>query len=314
MQIGNKKVIYKVFEYFQYKIEQVLFIKLFLFWQSMGFHLIKNNCYEPIPDTRDLCDDLWVRENELIGIDLKVSAQLKLLEVFSRKYKTEYNLIPEFKTKTPFEYYYSNGEFESTDAAILYCMIRHYKPKNIIEIGSGNSSYLMAQAILLNKKEEAGYKCTYTIIDPYPRATIRAGFPGITKVHEKRLQDIAFNEFNKLKINDIIFIDSSHILNIGSDVRHEYLDILPRLKKGVIVHFHDIYLPSEYPKVWVREKYRFWNEQYLLQAFLSFNKHFEVLWSGNYLHLKHPRKLESAFEIYKRRKRGTGSFWIRKIR
>jgi len=120
-------------------------------------------------------------------------------------------------------------------------------------------------------------------------------------------------EFGKLKENDILFIDSSHVLKIGSDVQYEYLDILPRLSKGVIVHVHDIFLPAEYPKEWVLKDYIFWTEQYLLQAFLAFNDSFEVLWAGHYMHLKYPNKLEDAFS-YKRDERLPGSFWMRKIK
>jgi hypothetical protein len=100
-----------------------------------------------------------------------------------------------------------------------------------------------------------------------------------------KVQNVSLSEFNKLEKNDILLIDSSHVLKIGSDVQYEYLEILPRLKKGVIVHVHDIFSPSEYPREWVLEDYRFWNEQYLLCAFLSFNSAFEVLWAGSYMHL-----------------------------
>lgn len=121
-------------------------------------------------------------------------------------------------------------------------------------------------------------------------------------------------EFQKLKENDILFIDSSHVLKTGSDVQYEYLEILPRLNKGVLVHFHDIFLPAEYPQKWILEDHKFWNEQYLLQAFLAFNDSFEILWAGSYMHLNHPDKLEQFFKSYNKNKRWPGSFWVRKIR
>jgi hypothetical protein len=95
-----------------------------------------------------------------------------------------------------------------------------------------------------------------------------------------RIQDIALSKFTELKKNDFLFIDSTHTLKIGSDVQYEYLEILPRLNEGVIVHIHDIFLPAEYSKAWVLKDHRFWTEQYLLQAFLSFNSMFEILWWG----------------------------------
>lgn len=102
-----------------------------------------------------------------------------------------------------------------------------------------------------------------------------------------------------LERNDILFIDFSHILSIGSDVRYEYLDLLPRLKPGVLIHFHDIFLPAEYPQKWVLNFHRFWNEQYLLQAFLTFNTEFEVLWAGNFMHLNHSDLLAATIPSYK---------------
>jgi len=119
--------------------------------------------------------------------------------------------------------------------------------------------------------------------------------------------------FKKLKENDILFIDSSHILKIESDVKYEYLEILPRLNKGTLVHIHDIFLPAEYPKKWIMKNYRFWNEQYLLQAFLAFNEAFDVLWGGNIMNISYSEKLEAAFKSYKKGKSRPGSFWIQKL-
>jgi len=111
-------------------------------------------------------------------------------------------------------------------------------------------------------------------------------------------------------INDILFIDSSHVLKIGSDVQYEYLEILPRLAPGVLVHLHDIFLPMEYPKNWILTDHYFWNEQYLLQAFLIHNVAMKVLWAGSYMHLQYPAILEQTFSSYNRGKRWPGSFWM----
>ena len=189
-------------------------------------------------------------------------------------------------------------------------MIRHFKPKKIIEIGSGYSTLLSAKAILKNEAE--GDKCYLKAIEPYPNEIIKKGFPGLGKLIIDEAQNIPLSEFKELKENDIIFIDSSHVLKLGSDVKYEYLEILPSLEKGVIAHVHDIFLPKEYPREWVFSKHRFWNEQYLLQAFLTFNTNFEILWASQYMHLKNPEKLEMAFNSYKREKTSPGSFWIRK--
>ena len=133
--------------------------------------------------------------------------------------------------------------------------------------------------------------------EPYPSEVRRAGFPGLTRLEPVKAQDIPRSEFARLEAGDILFIDSSHVLKVGSDVQVEILEILPRLKPGVVVHFHYIFLPAEYPKAWIQEHHRFWTEQYALQAFLTFNDRFEVLWGGSFMHLKHPDRLREAFLV-----------------
>jgi hypothetical protein len=147
-------------------------------------------------------------------------------------------------------------------------------------------------------------------IEPYPGEILRNGFPGLTTLIERPAQEITLNEFEALGANDILFIDSSHVSKIGSDVNYLYLEILPRLKPGVIVHMHDIFLPQEYPTVWITQKMRFWNEQYLLQAFLAFNSGFEVLLANNYLGRTHRAEMQATFQ--KSPWRGGGSLWIRR--
>lgn len=289
----------------------------FPFWQRLGIHITPNHFYQPIPDTRTLKDDLWSNHSELVGIDINEKKQLELLSLFTSKFKKEYNRFPENKTSRPYEYYVNNEWFESVDGEILYCMIRHYKPKKIFEIGSGYSTCLSAQAVLKNREENDGYECELIAIEPHPNDILKAGFPGLSKLIPKEAQEIPLSKFKKLKENDILFIDSSHVLKIGSDVQYEFLEILPRLNKGVIVHVHDIFLPAEYPKRYVLKNYLFWNEQRLLQAFLSFNNAFEVLWASSYMHLKDPDRLEDAFTSYKRddeRRWVPHSFWMRKIK
>jgi len=170
---------------------------------------------------------------------------------------------------------------------------------------------LAAQAVL--KNEEDGYdECELIAFEPYPNDTLKSGFHGLSKLVTAKIQDVPSSRFNELNENDILFIDSSHVLMIGSDVQYEYLNIMPKLNKGVLVHIHDIFLPAEYPKEWILEDFRFWNEQYLLQAFLIYNQAFEVLWMGNFMNLMHSNELETAFSSYEKGKISPGSFWMRK--
>jgi len=289
--------------------------RLFHIWEKKGYHVTPVHFYEPIPDARTLSNDIWLKQSQLVGIDVNEQRQINLLGEFSSKFKDEYDRFPSHKTPVPYQYYIKNGQFESVDGEILYCMIRHFKPRRILEIGSGYSTCLSAQAILKNKEENNNYQCELVAIEPHPNEILKAGFAGLSRLLPEKVQDVPLAEFERLTENDILFIDSSHVLKIGSDVQYEYLEILPRLNKGVIVHVHDIFLPAEYSKEWVLKYHRFWTEQYLLQAFLIFNDHFEVLWAGNYMHLKHPDKLQRAFGSYKRdEEKGRKSFWIRKTK
>lgn len=287
--------------------------KLFLFWQKLGIHVIQNHYYQPIPDTRELCNSLWEEPSELIGVNLNEQTQLKLLAIFVERFKSEYEAFPRNKGSIPYQYYVNNGAFESVDGEILYCMLRLLRPRKIFEIGAGYSTYLSAQALQKNM-EETNIQAELIVCEPFPNKIISQGFSGLSKLIVEKIQKIPLAEFNMLNENDVLFIDSSHMLKIGSDVQYEYLEILPRLKKGVIVHIHDIFLPAEYPKKWILNDYRFWNEQYLLQAFLSFNDSFEVLWAGSYMHMNHPEHLTSAFSSYDKERVCPGSFWLKKIK
>ena len=256
--------------------------------------------YWPIPDRRSLTDDLWSRRSELPGVDLNEAAQLRLLDEIASAWGPEFASI--------------GRGFGEVDAQVLYGIVRKYKPGRVIEIGSGNSTHVTAQALLRNASEQPGRPpADFTAIEPHPAADIRAGFPGLTRLLEKRVQDVPLETFGELRENDVLFIDSSHVLAIGSDVQYEFLEIIPRLRPGVLVHVHDIFLPAEYPKRWVVDG-RFWDEQYILRAFLAFNHSFEVLWAGHWMHLTHPDRLRAAFSTYDPAKAAPGSFWMRRVK
>ncbi len=291
----------------------ILSERAFLLSQKHGFHLTPNHYYQPVPDTTRLGDDLWLRRSELAGLHMNDERQLELLSIFQSRFRDEYELFPRTSTGKASEFYLDNHAFVSVDAEILYCMIRHLRPRRIYEIGAGMSTYLSAQAVLRNEQDGCP-PCDLVAIEPYPNPTLKDGFPGLSRLVPKEVQDVPLSEFQKLNENDILFIDSSHVLRIGNDVQYEYLELLPRLNRGVVIHVHDIFMPAEYPKEWVIGKRRFWTEQYLLQAFLAFNSSFEVLWAGSYMHLKHPERLQVAFASYDKGRTMPGSFWMRKAR
>lgn len=282
-----------------------LYQKNFRVWEDHGFHLTPVHFYYPIPDTRSLPEELWTEDSALVGVDLNEDVQLRLLrEVFPR-FRDEYDAIPLDPTGRPYEFYLNNGLFGGTDALVLYCMVRHFKPGSILEVGSGFSSRVSAQAALKN-----GGHTDLTCIEPYPDEVLKAGFPGLTSLIPKKVQEVELDRFEELGPNDILFIDSSHVVKIGGDVNYLFLEVLPRLKPGVIVHVHDIFLPQEYRRDWVVNELRFWSEQYLLQAFLTFNSEYEVLFSNSYLGKEHRDELQAAFPNSPWW--GGGSFWMRR--
>ena len=206
----------------------------------------------------------------------------------------------------------SNGSFETVDAEIYYGMVRILKPREIIEIGSGNSTKLAIAAVLKNQREDAEYRCKITCIEPYPSDALSNESLAYVELIQKRLEDIHFDLFDRLGENDILFIDSTHSLKIGNDVYFEYLEIIPRLRQGVYIHVHDIFIPHQYCKRWIYESNYFWTEQYLLQAFLMFNSEFEVVLPCNFLHTTMPDTLREIFASYPMDDDGPGSFWLRR--
>jgi hypothetical protein len=246
------------------------------------FYVLPGHYYSPIPslqEIRDNEDQIFNRISpELPAIDLNTTNQLALLDTF----KKEIPSIPFPKTKTdPYRYYYENWSFNYADAMVLYAMICHYRPRRIIEIGSGNSSCVTLDTNEFKFHNEI--ECTF--IEPYPSfflSLIKPGDRDRLKLIPSRLQDVPLSEFSALDENDILFIDSTHVSKINSDVNYIFFDIIPSLKKGVLVHFHDVFYPFEYPKPWAFEG-RGWNEDYLLRAFLEFNSAFKIEFFNSYM-------------------------------
>lgn len=298
-------------------VGRILFSRrAFEFFQKFGIHILRKHFYSPIPDTRllETKKELWERESELVGVDLNVAGQLAFLEKVFPKFQKECD-FPLRKTSIPYEYYITNGSFGFLSAAVLHCMIRHFAPRTIIEVGAGYSTYVSARAAILNQAQ--GQPTKLISIEPYPNQILKKGFAGLAELIPRRVEEVDINFFSQLEDRDILFIDSSHVVRIGGDVNFLLLEVLPRLKSGVVVHIHDIFFPGHYPEEWIIQKLRFWTEQYLLQAFLTYNDKFEVLWCGSYIYLKFLERLKSVFPPPK----GLGfyehyfssSFWMRRI-
>ncbi len=230
--------------------------------------------------------------------------QLELLKLLAF-YKAELESIPTEATGTD-SFYLRNGSFVGFDAYFLYAFLRHIKPKRIIEVGSGFSTKLILNALSKNDN-----KTSIICIEPYEE-------PGLenipVQVIRKCVENIEPDYFRALSENDILFIDSSHVIRPQGDVLHEILEILPALKKGVYIHFHDIFIPSDYPVRWIKNEFRLWNEQYLLNAFLAFNDTFEIVFTTHVTCFELGEEIKSIFPFMGVSEIGGCSFWIRKVK
>ena len=274
------------------------FRDLFRNWERCGFHVTPVHFYQPIPDTQSLPETLWSQPRELVGIGMNDPMQLDLLRNNFQKFREEYENFP--AEPPPGQ----RRPFRGVDVLVAYCMVRHFQPRLIVEVGSGWSSLVLGQAAAKNNNS------ALICIDPFPSDVLRKGFPGLRSLIEKKIQDIDLEFFSQLGSGDVLFIDSSHTVKIGGDVNYLFLEVLPRLRPGVIVHVHDIFLPFEYRRDWVLDEFRFWTEQYLLQAFLAFNSEFEVLLAISYLNHYHQEDLTAAFPGLS--SWAGGSFWMRR--
>ncbi|MDJ0793842.1 MAG: class I SAM-dependent methyltransferase [Woeseiaceae bacterium] len=272
---------------------------------NVGVFPIIDHYYEPQFDYRN--PDLGIRhDRNLRGIVWNTDGQLDTLSRF--RFSEELADVPQESAGTG-DYYLNNAQFGSGDAEVWYQVIRAFKPKRIIEIGSGYSTLMAIKATKKNRETDAAYRCEHICIEPYERRWLEES--GVTVVRE-RVETLPMSFFAQLEESDILFIDSSHIIRPGGDVLFEYLELLPSLNKGVIVHIHDIFSPNDYPEDWLHDMVKFWNEQYVLEAFLTHNTSWEILAALNYLSQHHYDKLKAAAP-FMTPARQPGSFYIRKV-
>jgi hypothetical protein len=265
--------------------------------------------YSPIPSLDEVKRD----ESQIFGnvhqniptIELYESEQLKLLEEFTHYYDE----MPFQPSKVEgLRYYFENPTYSYSDAILLYCMIRFLKPKRIIEVGSGFSS-----CVILDTNELFSHSSIMTtFIDPYPdllMLLINEKDKNNINILPSRLQDINLKEIETLEARDILFIDSTHVSKVNSDVNHIFFNILPRLSLGVYIHFHDIFYPFEYPKDWIYEG-RAWNEAYMLRTFLQYNGEFRIVLMNTFMQYFHEQFFQEKMPLCL--KNPGGSLWIRK--
>lgn len=243
---------------------------------------------------------------EIPGVKLNTEKQLELFEEFAKYYT---DMPFDSQKKDNLRYWFENDAYQYSDAICLYSMIRHLKPKKIIEVGSGYSSCVVLDTneLFFNRSID----CTF--IEPYPDLFL----PLIKKedkkditIIPKNIQDVDLVVFESLSSGDILFIDSTHVSKVDSDVNYIFFEILPRLAPGVHIHFHDVIYPFEY---WPDIIYSgiSWNEAYFVKAFLQYNDAFEIVFFNTYMEMIYPKKFKEKMPLCMKH-RG-GSIWIKKV-
>jgi hypothetical protein len=267
--------------------------------------------YSPIVDPADAERDasrLWPAQPRMLGIDMDDAGHLDLLDGAFARFLPEYD-YPEHGDDADGRFYTRNSQFSWLDSRSLFVLLRHWQPRRIIEVGSGYSSLLMAD---VNRRFFDG-GIDITCIEPYPRSFLAAGVDGIARLLTRRVQDVDLATYDALAAGDVLFIDSSHVAKTGSDVNHLYFEVLPRLRPGVRVHIHDVFLPFEYKRDWVIDQNRSWNEQYLLRALLMHSSAFRVRFGCEYALRSWPDRIRTLLAHPRGVVFGGGSFWIERI-
>jgi predicted O-methyltransferase YrrM len=263
--------------------------------------------YSPIPDlsqVREREGAIFRVPAELPGIDLRVDEQVRLACELARFYHEQ--PFQDHKTSRA-RYGFVNPNYSYGEALVLYGMLRYLRPRKVIEIGSGYSS-----CVTLDTNElflGGSIECVF--IEPDPsllRSLLKAHDIDQVAIRSERLQAVDKRLFQGLHANDVLFVDSTHVSKVDSDVNHILFEILPSLESGVYIHFHDVMFPFEYPKELIYQG-RAWNEVYILRAFLQFNGAFEIVFFNSYL----DQFRKEAFESMPLALRNPGtSLWLRK--
>lgn len=280
-------------------------------------HYPPGHYHSPIPDlntvlsAREVIFDRSVQD--IPAVDLKERQQVELLESFS-KYHEECLLFPG-RPKEGVRYYFENNFFTYGDAIILYAFLRHFRPGKVIEVGSGFSSALMLDV----KDRYFSGNMDFIFIEPHPdrlKMLLSGEDKKSCQIINRPVQEVEIDFFTQLEAGDLLFIDSSHVGKVCSDVGYILNTILPALNKGVFVHFHDIPWPFEYPEAWFRQG-RVWNEVYMIRSFLQYNETFEIVYFNSMMERNYTDLLKEKMPMVlkapiSRTVLGNSSLWLRK--
>jgi predicted O-methyltransferase YrrM len=263
--------------------------------------------YSPVGDVDALAAQrahLWPADADCPGIDFEHDAQSRLLRDVFPALLADFD-YPAHAHDAPRIYTLQNSQFSEPDARALFALLRHWRPRRMVEVGSGYSTLLAADV----NRRFLDCAMHLTAIEPHPRDFLH-GLEGLAALRVERVQDTPEPIFAGLARGDVLFIDSSHVLKTGSDLVHLLTRVLPQLAGGVRIHLHDVFLPDDYPPAWVIDENRSWNEQYALQALLAGNPRYRVLYGTQYALTRLPGDAAAAFGEFAGRSHVGGSFWI----
>jgi methyltransferase family protein len=267
--------------------------------------------YSPVPSLEDIrraTPTLYGPEQHApAAIDLREEAQLALF----RSWKPIYDEVRFPEHHEPgWRYYWRNPAYSYSDAFHLHCMLRHARPRRLIEVGSGYSSCMTLDTCARHLGDGVG--CTF--IEPHPELLnrlLRSGDRSRIEILDCAVQDVPLQRFRELEAGDVLFIDSTHVVRASSDVNYLFFSVLPALRRGVYVHFHDVFYPFEYPMHWLLEG-RQWSELYLFRAFLMYNQAFEVVVMNTFLESRYAALVRNDFPLV--HANPGGGAWLRKTR
>ena len=290
--------------------------RLARYLESKGYVVARaDDYYSPLVSVPRLRSSFarWNRPSALHGIEYDVEKMKSEFSDLLSRYLDEFSLIPPYATLQKAGF---GPGYTAIDALTLYMMVRHLKPRRYIEVGSGLSTFYCSLAAEKNAKE--GHPLEITCIEPHPFDKLRT-IPGI-KVLEMEVQDAATSLFQQLRENDILFIDSSHVLKIDGDVPFLYLEVLPNLHTGVVTHIHDVPFPYNIPyppQLWVlgQEWPMLWNEAMVLQALLCFNDKFKITMSTPLIRYYDESFLKSRIPFYETLEQNPNTFssiWLKR--
>lgn len=272
--------------------------------------------YSPIPSIPEIRSNArrLFSEQVPLDVDLNLDAQRKLLGEF-KSFRREFPYDFLNARESPnLRYKWVNGcQYRYSDVVFLYCAMRHLRPRRIVEVGCGSSSAVILDVndLFFNSTIQTSF------IDPYPAGLhhfLKDSDRQHVNIIAEKVQDAPIDIFESLDENDILFIDSSHTVKIGSDVNHLVFEILPRLRKGVCIHFHDVFYAFELPEHWILRYKRFWNESYLLRAFLMNNDSYEIWLFNTLLQTRCREWFEEEMPECLLDEYNTGSIWLRKTK